>query len=154
MYICAQVHIADDMPFPFPDFDFMSSSMKKSEANRPRPLHTSRSFSRIEPSSPKTVTRTARASTLQDGKKSAESAGEKSQLEILKESISSNPNAYYNGSEEEDDEDDDDEEDDTVTAKQEAEKKMPKDFDELPIELISLTDRYAICVSKSCILAN
>lgn len=81
---------------------------------------------------------------MQDGKKTIETVVEKSQLEILKESISSNPNAYDNGSEEEEDEDDDDEEDDTVTANQGDEKKMPKDFDELPIELISLTDRYVI----------
>ena len=140
------------MPFPFPDFDFdfMSSSTKKSEANRPRPLHTSRSFSRIEPSSPKTVTRTARASTLQDGKKAADQGGEKSQLDILKESISSNPNAYDNDSEEEEerDNDDEEEEEDTSAENNADEKKSTKGFDELPIELISLTDRHVYSTSS------
>jgi len=63
-------------------------------------------------------------------------------MELLKESLSTQSNVYDNESHEEEDEESEDEEDKDATAKSEDAKQLPKDFDELPIELLSLTDRY------------
>lgn len=114
----------------FPDF-MASSSTKKSDSNRPRPLHTSRSFSRIEPASPKLSTRTQRASTIQHGiankpTMSKVGVGSSRKDHIHKES---------SGSEDED------------TEEEQTTGKLPADFDELPIELVSLTDRYLSYIS-------
>jgi hypothetical protein len=98
------------------------------KTERPRPLHTSKSFSRIEPASPDRPTRSTRASTIQNvgvilkGTLSdTTSTNKKSQLD-----------AFENGSSDDEDQ----------AAPQEETGKLPADFDELPIELVSLSDRY------------
>lgn len=121
-----------------------STGVKKSDGPGPgpRPLHTSRSFSRIEPSSPKAFTRANRASTLQDGKSRTSSSPEKSNLEAVKESLGNQSTVYDHGSDEEEEDDDEEEEEDEETnAETKDSRKLPTDFDELPIELVSLTDR-------------
>lgn len=108
------------------------SGSKKSDSHRPRPLHTSRSFSRIEPSSPKQSTRIQRASTIQNGVISEDAMADKGKASSTGESMCRQQDAFDRDSDEEDIEEDTDAEDNG---------KLPADFDELPIELVSLTDR-------------
>lgn len=102
-----------------------------------RPLHTSRSFSRIESDNLKPITRSGRASTLQHEMSSKDSTLEKQKMAVVKEVVGRQPTAYENSDDEEEEEDD--EEDRAADAEETS--KLPKDFAELPIELISLTDR-------------
>ncbi|TVY59706.1 Vacuolar protein sorting-associated protein 9b, partial [Lachnellula suecica] len=116
------------MVFKLPDF--MASSSKKSEAQRPPPLHVSRSFSKLEPASPVHSTRPQRASTIQNGMMSQGTMSDRSNQG--QRSPRKQADAFEKSSEEEDDH----------GQKGEVSEKLPVDFDELPIELISLTDSF------------
>jgi hypothetical protein len=106
-----------------------SSSTHKSESQRSRP-HASKSFSRIEPASPGSSTRSSRANTIQ-----SVSIPERPLLE--NEHVSENdkplsrPVVFDNSSQ--------------VGKKndgaEETTSHSPTEFDELPIELKALTDR-------------
>ena len=100
------------------------------EKSRPQPLNTSRSFSRYEPSRSKTPTRT-RASTLTNEILSpiAEPLGQET----------SSPDIFDN--EEAKDQPELREQEPGISEPQED---LPEGFDELPIELTSLTDRHAL----------
>jgi len=118
--------ITDKMLFTLPDF-MASSNDRKSENQRPRPLHLSKSFSRVEPASPDRSTRIQRTSTIQNGvipedvmvKPSRENKKPRPQADAFEKSS-------------------DDEDNGTM---EEPTGKLPDDFDELPIELVSLSDR-------------
>jgi hypothetical protein len=105
-----------------------SSSTRKSEGQRSRP-HASKSFSRIEPTSPGSSTRSSRANTIQ-----SVSIPERPSLE--KEHVSENdkpssrPDVFDNSSQM----------DKKINGTEET-SHSPTEFDELPIELKALTDR-------------
>jgi hypothetical protein len=107
------------------------SNGSKADAAHPRPLHNSKSFSRIEPEDPGHPTRSQRASTVQD--EAMPEIISSDQPSILKENkFSKMPQDSFDKSSEEDE---------SHGAVEGAPEKLPADFDELPIELISLTDR-------------
>jgi hypothetical protein len=115
------------MLFSFPDNFMASSSPRKTDGQRPRPLHVSKSFSRLEPSSSGSSTRGQRANTipndmLPDGGKNADNVKPRSRSDVFDKS---------SGEEDEDEQD----------SAEETSGKLPADFDELPIELVSLSDR-------------
>ncbi|KAF4630033.1 hypothetical protein G7Y89_g8101 [Cudoniella acicularis] len=117
--------ISDKMLFTLPDF-MASAHGKKSESQRPRPLHSSRSFSKLEPSTPDRIARAQRASTIQNGVMSDSSLSDKSNRDRM--SVRQ-PDAFEKAPEDNDD-----------TSR--VSEKLPADFDELPIELVSLTDSF------------
>ena len=117
--------IADNMLLKFPEF--MASSNVKSDSQRPQPLKVSRSFPRVEPNSPDRSNRDHRASTIQNGvtpegviADKREDAKSKMQPDVFEKSPEGG---------------------DDHGAGEEIGGKLPADFDELPIELVSLTDR-------------
>lgn len=116
----------DKMLFNLPDF-MATSSPRKSENQRPRTLHSTRSFTKAESPNPVPLNRTQRASTTQNGMTAN----------------TSNPNPRIRGTNmsarQPDSFEKMPEEDEGATH---ASEKLPADFDELPIELVSLTDRW------------
>lgn len=128
--------IADNRLFSLPHF-MASSNGRKSDSQRPPALHLSKSFTRVEPPpSQGRSTRNQRASTIQNG--------------VIPESVMANmsrenqkpraqPDAFETHSEE-----DNEDTEDTVTPI-DGPGKLPDDFDELPIELASLSDRSVDC---------
>jgi hypothetical protein len=104
-----------------------SSGARKVDSQR-RPLHTSKSFSRIEPTTPSSATRTQRASTIQGGALPEIDSTGRDDVEERR----SRSDIFEKSS-------DDDEE---VEQTEPATGKLSADFDELPIELISLADTY------------
>lgn len=118
--------ITDKMLFTLPDF-MASSNGRKSDNQRPRPLQLSKSFSRIGPASPDLSTRTQRASTIQNGV-----APKGAMVNKSSEDRRVPADAFEKSSE--------DSEESGNTEEETA--KLPDDFDELPIELASLSDRY------------
>jgi hypothetical protein len=109
---------------------FMASSNgRKNESQRPRHIHVPKSFSKLEPASPDRTTRSTRASTIQNGSipesvlpdRTNPRDGKKPQAE---------PDAFEKRPQE-----------DESGAGDELSGKLPANFDELPIELVSLTDR-------------
>jgi len=121
------ITLTDKMAFKLPDF--MASTESKRDSQRPRPLHVSKSFSKLEPASPDRSTRVQRASTIQNGVNTEGAMSDK--LHQAQRSPRRRTDAFEKSSE--------DEEDQGQTG--EVSEKLPADFDELPIELISLTDR-------------
>ncbi|TVY44699.1 Vacuolar protein sorting-associated protein [Lachnellula subtilissima] len=109
------------MAIKLPDF-MASSGNKKSDPQRPRTIQTSKSFSKLAPASPDHTNRVQRASTIQNGFDSQGPMPNKSQRLPQKQA-----DAFEKSSEDE-------------TG--EASGKLPSDFDELPIELVSLTDSF------------
>jgi hypothetical protein len=116
------------MHFTLPDF--MASSDRKSDASRPRPLQLSKSFSKLEPSSPDRLSRPSRANTIQNGAIPAVPMTDKTN-----EGENKRPGAQPNISEKNEDEG-------GHEATTEGSGKLSADFDELPIELVSLADRF------------
>lgn len=106
----------------------MTSPNQKIDPPRPRPLHVSKSFSRIEPS-PISPSRT-RSKTFQNGSapianESKPTRGNVKVVRGLSDVFESGLGPY--GSEDED--------------MPNPSGKLPPDFDELPIELVSIADR-------------
>lgn len=122
------------MIFNLPDF-MASSNARKGDSQRPRPIHVSKSFSRSEPSSP-AATRNQRASTLQIGSTSVAMLDKSKDLRDR--SVSEAKADVFEKTSEEDEK----------TADMTG--KLPADFDELPIELVALTDRSV----QACFLNN
>lgn len=119
----------DKMHFTLPDF--MSSPGKKSDSQRPRPLQLSKSFSNQEPpSSPDRLSRPLRANTIQNGTVPSILMSDTAKLgENQRPGTQSNifEKTSEDGGE--------------GGESTEASGKLPVDFDELPIELVSLADR-------------
>ncbi|KUJ19831.1 uncharacterized protein LY89DRAFT_682670 [Mollisia scopiformis] len=110
-----------------------SPDKKKSDAQRPRPLHLSKSFSRVEtPPSPDPITRGSRASTIQNGVTPESIMADKTNVVVHNGKSKRQPDAFEKTSEEDED---------NETA-DEGHGKLPDDFDELPIELVSLSDSF------------
>jgi hypothetical protein len=122
------ITLTDKMAFKLPDF-MASSESRKRDSQRPQPLHVSKSFSKLEPASPDRSTRVQRASTIQNGVNPEGAMSDKSQQA---QGSPRRPTDTFEKSSE-------DEEDQGQTG--EVSEKLPPDFDELPIELVSLTDR-------------
>jgi len=105
-------------------------------ADRPRNLHPSRSFTRLD-SAPKSPLARSRANTLQGPNAS-------DMLDPLKAAMvpeeDENPDGDVFAKKEDEDEHQDSEE-----------PKVPDTFEELPIEIRSLTERYLL-LSIACIL--
>ncbi len=121
--------ITDKMVFSLPDF-MASPDKKRSDNQRPRPLHLSKSFSKVEPVSPDHSTRGSRASTISNGVISEVIMADKSNAVVHNGKARRQPDAFEKSPEDEDNGIVDD-----------AAGKLPDDFDELPIELVSLSDR-------------
>ncbi|KAG9235382.1 hypothetical protein BJ875DRAFT_399218 [Amylocarpus encephaloides] len=100
----------------------MASSTTKSDI-RPRPLHSSRSFSKIETPPPERLSRAQRANTIQNGMISETTATKSRNMSSQHDNLEKTP------------------EEDESHDKMHSEK-LPADFDELPIELVSLTDSF------------
>lgn len=137
--------IADNMLFSLPDF-MASSNGRKSDSQRPRPLHLSKSFTRIEPPSPDRLTRSQRASTIQNGVIPDDMTTSLSRENKDPRGL---PDAF--GAHAEDD--------DEYTGTPISPPSKPEDFDELPIELASLSDRFASCgiwiqISSDCCIVS
>lgn len=120
---------------------FTSHPTSHPALSRPAPLHGSKSFSRMGPSHLSPLTRT-RASTLQDGTPpDSTSLGQTQLLQDggpnppKKDIFDEDPTSALDGS------------DDTAAAKEEL-KDLPAGFDDLPIELVSLTDRYGVLCDR------
>ena len=117
--------ITDKMMFTLPEF-MASSNARKSE--RPRPLHLSKSFTRVGPASPDLSTRAQRASTIQNG--------------VMLDGIMANTSRENRKPRTQPDAFEKTPEDDGPG--EESSGKLPDDFDELPIELVSLSDRSVV----------
>jgi hypothetical protein len=119
--------ISNNRMFALPDF-MASANGRKSDSQRPRPLHLSKSFTRVEPPSPDRLTRNQRARTIQNGV-----IPEKEMANVSRENMKprAQPDAFE--SHEEDDEDD-------TGTPIEGPGKLLENFDELPVELASLSD--------------
>ena len=121
--------ITDTMLLKLPDF-MASSNGRKNESQRPRPIHVSKSFSKLEPVSPDRTSRSTRASTIQNGVTPEDIMSDKTNLKDgNKTKVQANP---FEKSPQEDG---------SSGAGGEVTGKLSTDFDELPIELVSLTDR-------------
>ncbi|TVY43372.1 Vacuolar protein sorting-associated protein [Lachnellula occidentalis] len=120
------INFTDRIAIKLPDF-MASSGNKKSDPQRPRTIHTAKSFSRLAPPSPDPPNRIQRASTIQNGFDSQGAISDKSQRSLQKQA-----DAFEKSPEEE--------EGQGQTG--ETSGKLPSDFDELPIELVSLTDSF------------
>jgi hypothetical protein len=120
--------ITDKMLLKLPDF-MASPNPKKTE--HPHPLKVSRSYPRTEPVSPSNPSRGHGASTVQNGVKpeGITTDSSKEQKETKKSKMQ--PDAFEKSPEGED----------YHATGDEVTGKLPADFDRLPIELISLTDR-------------
>lgn len=105
---------------------------KKSESQRPQPLKVSRSFPRAEPVSPSNPGRTHRASTIQNGVAPEGITSDKSKSQKDTKKSRMQLDAFEKSSEGED----------YHVAGDEVTGKLPTDFDQLPIELVSLTDSF------------
>jgi len=129
--------ITDRMAFKLPEF-MASSNARKAENPRPSPLKVSRSFSRVDPlSSPDRSNRPLRASTIQngtlkEGALSDKTNGKESRIAMTQ------PDVFEKSPEE-------------GEGQKPATTKMPVDFDDLPIELITMGDRQVVYkLSTSC----
>ena len=120
--------VTDKMLLKLPDF-MASSNGRKNESQRPRPIHVSKSFSKLEPASPDHSTRSTRASTIQNGVIPKGVMSDKTSTKDSKAKVQ--PDAFEKSPVE----------DGEPRASNEGTGKLPADFDELPIELVSLTDR-------------
>jgi hypothetical protein len=119
--------IPDQMLLKLP---FMASNPKKSDSQRPYPLLLSKSFSRAEQGSPGHSTRNQRANTVQsavipESTKSSIADKRKSRNDLEK---AQTPTDIFEKS----------------PDGEEVTGKLPIDFDQLPIELVSLTDRWVV----------
>lgn len=117
--------VANRMHFALPDF--MATNSKKSDIQRPRQLHVSKSFSRADPV-PERLTRNQRASTIHNGIPEGvkvSSIGDEDQM-------SRRPTDAFERSSDDDD-------GDGGSAVEGS--KEPEKSEELPIELASLADR-------------
>lgn len=123
------------LDFSLPDTSMSSSSSTKVEGQRPRGLHNSKSFTRAEPASPSSRTRPGRATTISSGPLEYQEET-KRPLQDLKPRSQSAAFAKLVG-------DVGNNEEDAVIHEEpeDVEERLPSDLVELPIELVSLTDR-------------
>ncbi|ESZ96040.1 hypothetical protein SBOR_3517 [Sclerotinia borealis F-4128] len=120
----------DKMQFTLPDF--MSSPRRKSDSQRPRPLQLSKSLSNQElPPSPDRAPRPLRANTIQNGTIPPVRMSDKTKLRENRRP-GAQSDIFEKSSE------DEGENGETI----EVSGKLPADFDELPIELVSLADSF------------
>jgi hypothetical protein len=115
--------VTDKMLLKFPDF-MAPPSAKKSEP-RPRGLHPSASFSKLD--EPERLTRAQRASTIHNG---TPPAGGNRNTTARANTVSESPPDRFEKIHDDDDHD-----------AAESPEKLPPKSEELPIELASLTDR-------------
>ncbi len=125
--------ITDKMHFDLPVF-MASSNERKSDNQRPRPLHISRSFSRIESASPKPPTRNQRASTIQNGVIPEDVMSEAAN-DSNKKKGGTQADAFEKSSD-----------DESPEVADEGNGKLPSDFHELPIELILQSSNTNFCL--------
>jgi hypothetical protein len=128
---------AADKMFKLPDF--MAPSNKKPHDHRPRPLQSSKSWSRIEPESPSRPGRNKNASTTQ---KSTTQNGAGPELDKKEHADQTSTFQESNMSKVEPDVFEKGTDEDGRHEAVEGVSRMSVDCDDLPIELISLTDRY------------
>jgi hypothetical protein len=122
--------------------DFMAPSNKKSHDHRPRPLQSSKSWSRIEPDSPSRTARNQHSSKAQNGGvPEVDNTGNEDQPGALSEKNLSKmqPDVFEKSTDE----------DGQHEAVEGISGRVSVDCDDLPIELISLTDRL-VCPYGHC----
>ena len=129
--------ITDKMLFNFPDF-MASPNVKKTDP-RSRPLHSSRSFSKLESPPPERLNRSQRASTIPNGMISE--TGD-SEIPKRRNRMSGSPPDSFDKMPEEDE----------GQGSPPHSEKLPADFDELPIELVSLTDRCVLSCTRGFVV--
>ncbi|EDN90831.1 hypothetical protein SS1G_00231 [Sclerotinia sclerotiorum 1980 UF-70] len=117
------------MHFTLPGF--MSSPARKGDSQRPRTLQLSKSFYQEPSSSPDRSSRPLRANTIQNGTIPSVSMSDKTTLSENRRP-GTQSDIFEKSSE-------DDEENGGTTG---VSGKLPADFDELPIELVSLADSF------------
>jgi hypothetical protein len=122
--------VTNKMLFALPDF--MATNDKKSDNQRPRQLHGSKSFSRADPV-PERLTRNQRASTIHNGIPEAAIMNSRS-LSGGDPLSRRTPDAFERSS--------DDEEEDSNTSG--TASNATEVAEELPIELASLSDRLVL----------
>jgi hypothetical protein len=128
--------ITDSMLLKLPDF-MASPNGRKNESQRPRPIHVSKSFSKLEPASPDRTSRSSRASTIQNGVIPAAIMSDKTNMRNENKTKEKSP-----------------QEDGASGTGDEVTGKLPADFDELPIELVSLSDRLVLIETFRSINSN
>jgi hypothetical protein len=123
--------ITDRIVFKLPEF-MSSSAEKKSDNLRPHPLKASRSFSRVEPSSPDRANRPLRASTIQNGiiNQNQRVLADRTNTE----SEMTRPDVFEKSPDG----------DESQKVGEAAASILPAGDEELPIELASLSDRYTL----------
>lgn len=134
-HIHSQLSLHASKSGPFHPGSIMTSPNPKSEPPRPRPLHISKSFSRVE-SPPTSPSLRSRSKTFQNGTLPATNDSKRPRGNVkvvrgLSDVFESGLGPY--GSEDED--------------MPNPSGKLPPDFDELPIELISITDSFVDSLS-------
>ncbi|MCJ1350880.1 MAG: hypothetical protein MMC33_000861 [Icmadophila ericetorum] len=111
--------------------------------SRPQPLHTSKSFSRFEPNRPTTPTR-SRAVTVQGAIPEALSP-EKADYSPEVDRTPVQPDDIF---------DKESSDDQSKSAANGLPERLPEGFDDLPIELISLTDRFIASLTNAKIYST
>ncbi|KAI6712439.1 hypothetical protein JHW43_005066 [Diplocarpon mali] len=120
--------VTDKMLFALPDF--MASPERKKD-QRPRPLQLSKSFTKPPPASPEHGNRIQRASTIQNGAMARENTADNPDASPGKSRFRT-PDIFEKGGSA----------DEVDNAAVKASGKLPDDFDQLPIELVSLSDSF------------
>lgn len=134
--------ITDTMMLKLPDF-MAPPNGSKNVSQRPCPIHGSKSFSKLEPAGPDRSTRNSRASTIQNGAISeGDMPDETNGRDSKKTKVQ--PDAFEKSSPE----------DEEPGAGEGGAGKLPAVFDELPIELVSLTDRLVLLGSLIALNTN
>ena len=134
--------VTDNLLLKLPDF-MASSNGRKNESQRPRPIHVSKSFSRLPPTSPDSSTRSTRANTIQNGVISEGVMSDKTNTregkkpKVQPETFEKSP-----------------QEDGEPDAADQVVGKLSADFDELPIELVSLADRCVLFRHLTCLYTD
>jgi len=118
------------MGFQLPGF-MASSNAKTNDNQRPQQLKVSKSFSRAEPASPARTSRNQRASTIQNGVVAEGPLSNKPNISTDKPLPKMQSDVAEQGSD-----------DENTKQPSESSQKPLAGPEELPIELVSLTDRY------------
>lgn len=127
--------------------NFMAPSSKKSHDHRPRPLQSSKSWSRIEPDSPSRAGHSQHSTKAQNGEgpqidSTGDTTDQPGTLSEKNLSKMEQPDVFEKST----DEDGQHEAVEGITG------RLSVDCDDLPIELISLTDRFVQHSGKPGIL--
>lgn len=135
--------------FKFPTSAMATTNTLKTSDRPSRPLHVSKSFTRAPAPSPGLSTRSHRANTVQGGTIPEISVPDNGEAPVEHRRLRVQSDVFDRSSQQ----DDDDHQNSPIQAK-DGIVKLPADFDELPIELLSLTDRFVRESSSQYMILN